>query len=171
MKFALLILMFCLGFNFCGTLEAEQKYPDPWLPRPEMIGDWDKISERFMKWEIADFEYGGGIADGGSKGFSFKTSDGAEFDVLVVCSAWWTKEDHEKKRQPIYLWFENKIYRVEKGDKTETRLLVMLKRAAKILKGEGRADPKYIERLYSVVESRSNPYAYFPITYEEVEEK
>ncbi len=162
MKPAFLALIFCLSNSFCGTLEAEQKYPDPWLPRPHQVGDWNTISERFMKWEITEFEYKGGIADGGSKGFWFKTSDGAEFYVLVVASSWWTKEDWKKKQQPIYLSFDNKDYRVSKGGETQTRLLAMLKRAAKNLKGDGDSHPRYIERLGEIVKSRAYRYQDWP---------
>ncbi len=152
-----LILAFCLDCGFWDTLLADQKYPDPWLPLPRQVGSWSTITERFMKWKITEFEYGGGIADGGSLGFRFKTADGAAFDVLVVCSSWWTEQDWKRKHQPIYLWFQDKAYRIPKDGEAEKRLLVMLNQAAMKLKGVGRKHPRYIERLRDVVKSRALP--------------
>jgi hypothetical protein len=148
------ILASVFWFSLGIAVWAEQEYPAPWLPRPDMVGDWDAVSERFKKWEIAEFEYGGGVADGGSLIFDFKATDGSEFEVLVACSAWWTKEDWEKKQQPIFLLSENKAFRISKGSESEKILLLKLRKAAASPKGMGRSRPIYIERLHELVESR-----------------
>jgi hypothetical protein len=145
MKPALLASVFWFGCSLGVAVSAEQVHPDPWLPRPNMVGDWETVSERFKNWEIAEFEYGGGVADGGSLIFAFKATDGSEFEVLVACSAWWTKEDWEEKQQPIFLLFENKAYRVSKGSESEKTLLLKLRQAASDLEGVGRSRPRYIE--------------------------
>ncbi|MCB1079746.1 MAG: hypothetical protein KDM64_18155, partial [Verrucomicrobiae bacterium] len=157
MKPSLLASVFWFWFGLGITVWAEQEYPKPGWPRPEMVGDWDTVSERFKKWEIAEFEYGGGVADGGSLIFEFKATDGSEFGVLVACSEWWTEEDWKKKQQPIFLLFEHKVYRVSKGGETERTLLQKLRQAASDLKGIGRRRPIYIGRLYDLVESRNLP--------------
>lgn len=162
MKPALLAYAFWFGCSLGIPVWAEQKYPDPWLPRPEMVGDWGTLRERFKKWEIAEFEYGGGVADGGSLIFDFKATDGSEFEVLVACSAWWTREDWNKKQQPIFLLFEKKAYRVSKGSESEKALLLKLRQAASDLKGMGRKRPIYIGRLHDLVESRDLRNHYWP---------
>jgi hypothetical protein len=162
MKTALLALVYWLVFNFGGNILAKEEYPDPSLPRPDMVGNWDEISERMMKWEIVEFDYSGMVLDGGSLNFNFKTADGSEFDVLVACPAWWTKEDWKEKQQPIFLDFQNKSYRVSKGGESEKRLLLMLSQAASKLKGLGRKRPIYIKRLHDIVKSRARRDDYWP---------
>lgn len=163
MKDALQVLLVCLGCALSEGASADQDYPEPSYPPPGSVGDWNAISERFNDWKIVEFEYGGGRADGGSNSFQFRSSDGAEFEVLVVCSSWWTKTDWEERQQPIYLWFDNKAFRISRGDKTEKRLIEMLTDALTTLKGEARADPRYIGLLRETVKSRKIPAFDWPI--------
>ncbi len=165
MKTTLLASLFFLGYSFEVSVLAEEKeYPDPWLPPADMVGDWNTINERFMKWEIAEFEFGGGVADGGSLIINFKTADAAEFGVLVACSNWRTKEDWKEEQQPIFLIFENKAYSISRGGVFEKRLLLMLNQAASKLKGVGNTRPSYIERLHDTVKSRILIDEYWPFS-------
>ncbi|MEM7600213.1 MAG: hypothetical protein AAF357_02220, partial [Verrucomicrobiota bacterium] len=84
------------------------------------------------------------------------TVDGTEFDLLVVTFTWWTKSDWERNNQPIYLWIDEKAYRVKPGEKNEERLIAILNRAARDLRGDGYRHPKYLIRLLDVIESRDN---------------
>ncbi|MCB1229042.1 MAG: hypothetical protein KDN19_02185 [Verrucomicrobiae bacterium] len=163
MKPALLASTFWFGCSVGIGVWAEQEYPEPGWPGPEMVGDWDTFNEQFKKWEIAEFEYGGGVADGGSLIFEFKATDGSEFEVLVACSSWWTKEDWKKKQQPIFLLFETKAYRISKGSESEERLLLMLNEAASELEGVGRKRTIYIERLHEIVKSRALHGPHWPM--------
>ena len=156
MKATFLAIVLFLSYSFAVSVFAEDnEFPDPHFPLPERVGDWNTINERFMKWEIAEFEVGGEVADGGSLILNFKTADAAEFHIIVACSAWWTKEDRKEKQQPIFVSFENKDYRVSKGSEYEKRLLAMLNQAAWNLKGVGRKRPIYIQRLHDLVKSRT----------------
>ncbi len=163
MKPALLASLFWIGCSLGMEVCAEKEHPDPWLPEPGMVGDWDTVSERFKKWEIADFEDKGIILDGGSHGFAFKATDGSEFQILVASPAWWTQEDWNKKQQPIFLQFEGKSYRVTKGSEYEKALLLKLRQAATDLKGVGRRRPIYIGRLHDLVESRELRDNFWPL--------
>lgn len=159
-----------------GTASVEKsshprEYPAPSYPLPEQVGNWDIIRERLFEWEFVDFNYGGGIADGGSLGFDFKTSKGEEVMILVACASWWTEQDWERKRQPIFLSYKRKDYRVEEGTEIETRLIEILDHAASHLKGEGPRDPKYIARLRDLIQKRNFPNEIWPYDDIEAEEE
>jgi hypothetical protein len=164
MKKVLLACLYFSGFILGGNIYAKEEYPDPSLPEAEMVGNWDEISERMMKWEIAEFRYGGMVLDGGSLMFNFKTTDGTELDVLVACTAWWTKEDWRAKQRPIFLIIKDKAYRVSKGGDHEKRLLGMLSHAASNLKGMGKKRPIYIQRLHDIVKTRALHDDYWPFS-------
>lgn len=126
----------------------------PFSPPPDWVNNWDNIREPFLKWKIAKFEFKGEAADGGSNVFQFQTTDGTEFQVVVACSLYWTKEDRAKKQQPIHLWTRGKHYLVEPGSEIEARLIAMIDRAAEDLRGDGRKHPKYLIRLSEEIKSR-----------------
>ena len=149
MKITLLAALIWIGSSLVMMAQMT-----PFNPPPDWVNNWDNIRDQFLKWKIAKFEYKGEAADGGSKVFQFQTTDGTEFQVVVACSVYWTKEDLVKKQQPIHLWTAGKHYLVEPDSEIEDRLIAMMERAAEDLRGDGRKHPKYLTRLREEIKSR-----------------
>ncbi|MEM7698238.1 MAG: hypothetical protein AAF236_07535, partial [Verrucomicrobiota bacterium] len=67
MKTSFLAAFVSIGWIFGSLGQEEKDFAKPSYPLPEWVGDWSDIQEQLLSWEISEFEYRGGIADGGSK--------------------------------------------------------------------------------------------------------
>jgi hypothetical protein len=146
-------------------------------------GDWTQIEDRFFQWKISEF-VGWGMTDASSFLFRFKASDGSDFGVFVP---FWGVDLNEPTRATksgnadpfaasvaereleVYIHFDSRLFRIERGAKTESRLLAMLKQAAGNLEEKEAAFPKYLDRLRVTIETRGNKYTHFPMTDAEYE--
>lgn len=150
-KTLLLSSAYGITIGLGSFISAEERFREPFMPAPNYVGDWGQLDDRFQKWDIARFQFKGDCADGGSEDFEFEASDGTAFDIIIANPAWWTIEDQKRRRQPAFLWFDGKVYRIEEGSEVEAKLREKLSRAAETLEGDGSRHPKYLRRLIDMI--------------------
>ncbi|HEX7262335.1 MAG TPA: hypothetical protein VF258_11015, partial [Luteolibacter sp.] len=142
-----------LLFIFVATTLAQAA--DKIMPGKDLLAEWKEIQElKFSDWTIKKF-LGWDIAgDGGSKGYFFESDGGERFDVIVANPAYWTEEDKQERRQVFFVIHKSRFYRIEPKSVEERNIIEKLTKAAELLTGDGKKDPKLLTSLAQRLESR-----------------
>lgn len=128
---------------------------DKMLPPKDLRTDWTELQKlKFSEWGIKSFLGWDVPFDGGSKVFFFESDGGERFDLMVANPTYWTAQDKKESRQVFLVIHKNRFYRVEPQSVEEKNMIENLTKAAGILTGEGKKDPKLLTSLAERLESR-----------------
>ena len=128
---------------------------EPRLPPKEIRGTWVELEKRgFQDWGIDEFLGWDVPFDGGSRVFSFKSSENNSFKVVVANRAYWTDEEKHEETQVVYLSSGGRFYKIKHKSAEEAVLIEWLNTASVKLAGKKRREPKLLKGLAEVLKTR-----------------
>ena len=124
------------------------------------LGSWKELHDKgFCGWSVNFYAYKGGVADGGSYGFEFKTTKGSEFGILIANPEYWNDEELKNRSQVFYVLEGDvqkgrEFYKILIGSKEERDIIQMLSAALANKEIQRRDDSGMLKKLISHLKSR-----------------
>jgi hypothetical protein len=88
-------------------------------PAPEIFAEWKTLPQDLFSRPWTFWRYGRPVGDGGSIFTDFRVSDNQVVSVVAAHTSYWSKSDHEKSRQPYFIYIGLRMHRFDPGTAEE----------------------------------------------------
>jgi hypothetical protein len=88
-------------------------------PAPENFAEWKTLPQDLFSRPWTFWRCGRPVADGGSIFTDFRVSDNQVVSVVAAHTNYWSKSDHEKPRQPYFIYIGKRMHRFDPGTAEE----------------------------------------------------